>query len=85
MIDETPTGPASVSTWTSGASVPSSTVVVSSGSGSGTTTSAVPVGTATGTPVAHYGQCGGQTYTGSKTCVAPYVCTYSSAYYSQCL
>jgi len=35
--------------------------------------------------VAEYGQCGGETYTGSTTCVAPYVCVYSNAYYSQCL
>ncbi|KZP21648.1 glycoside hydrolase family 5 protein [Athelia psychrophila] len=35
--------------------------------------------------VVEYGQCGGVSYTGSTTCVSPYVCTYSSAYYSQCL
>ncbi|KDQ57131.1 glycoside hydrolase family 10 protein [Jaapia argillacea MUCL 33604] len=32
-----------------------------------------------------YGQCGGQGWTGATTCVAGYVCTYSNAYYSQCL
>ncbi|KAI0043182.1 carbohydrate-binding module family 1 protein [Auriscalpium vulgare] len=35
--------------------------------------------------VAQYGQCGGTSYTGSTTCASPYTCTYSSAYYSQCL
>lgn len=37
--------------------------------------------------VGHYGQCGGYpgVYTGSTICVAPYVCTYSNPYYSQCL
>ncbi|KZP21678.1 glycoside hydrolase family 5 protein [Athelia psychrophila] len=35
--------------------------------------------------VAEYGQCGGIGYTGSTTCVSPYVCTYSNAYFSQCL
>ncbi|KDQ57133.1 glycoside hydrolase family 10 protein [Jaapia argillacea MUCL 33604] len=34
---------------------------------------------------AAYGQCGGQGWTGATTCVAGYVCTYSNAYYSQCL
>ncbi|EIW77476.1 hypothetical protein CONPUDRAFT_180563 [Coniophora puteana RWD-64-598 SS2] len=34
---------------------------------------------------AAYGQCGGTGWTGATTCVAGYTCTYSSAYYSQCL
>jgi len=32
-----------------------------------------------------YAQCGGIGFTGSTTCVAGATCTYSSAYYSQCL
>lgn len=32
-----------------------------------------------------YGQCGGQGWTGSTTCVSGYVCTYSNPYYSQCV
>lgn len=36
-------------------------------------------------PVAHWGQCGGQTWTGSKTCVSPYTCTKVNDFYSQCL
>ncbi|KDQ55158.1 glycoside hydrolase family 5 protein [Jaapia argillacea MUCL 33604] len=32
-----------------------------------------------------YGQCGGLNWTGATTCVAGAVCTYSNAYYSQCL
>ncbi|KAI0048338.1 glycoside hydrolase family 5 protein [Auriscalpium vulgare] len=32
-----------------------------------------------------YGQCGGQNWQGATTCVAGSVCTYSNAYYSQCL
>ncbi|KAH7171000.1 putative exoglucanase type C precursor [Dactylonectria macrodidyma] len=43
-----------------------------------------PTGT-TGTPVAHYGQCGGQNWTGSTTCVSPYTCVKANDYYSQCL
>ncbi|CAE6420252.1 unnamed protein product [Rhizoctonia solani] len=33
----------------------------------------------------HFAQCGGQGYTGPTVCAAPYTCTYSNAYYSQCL
>ncbi|KDR72631.1 hypothetical protein GALMADRAFT_142932 [Galerina marginata CBS 339.88] len=32
-----------------------------------------------------YGQCGGIGWTGSTSCASGSVCTYSSAYYSQCL
>ncbi|TFY78668.1 hypothetical protein EWM64_g5341 [Hericium alpestre] len=32
-----------------------------------------------------YGQCGGQGWTGSTTCAAGSVCTFSNPYYSQCL
>ncbi|KAG8905344.1 hypothetical protein FRC01_008384, partial [Tulasnella sp. 417] len=35
--------------------------------------------------VAVWGQCGGIGYTGSTACDAGSVCTYSNAYYSQCL
>lgn len=50
-----------------------------------TTTTTSSAATGTGTPVAEYGQCGGANWTGSTTCVSPYVCTYENAYYSQCL
>lgn len=119
VIDETPTGPGSVPTWTSGADVPTSTVASSSSKssssksssstkivvttstslssskstvaptstkvGTSTTTSSAPASSDTLPPVARWGQCGGSTYYGSKTCVAPWVCTYNSPYYSQCL
>ncbi|KAJ6506332.1 glycoside hydrolase family 61 protein I [Mycena vitilis] len=51
---------------------------------SSTTSSAASTTTAVGS-VAHFGQCGGLTYTGPTGCAAPYTCTYSSDYYSQCL
>lgn len=35
--------------------------------------------------VGEWGQCGGINYTGSTTCVSPYVCTELNAYYYQCL
>ncbi|KAF4163728.1 hypothetical protein CNMCM6936_000440 [Aspergillus lentulus] len=48
-----------------------------------TTTTAV---TGTSTDVAqHWGQCGGQGWTGPTTCVSPYTCQVQNAYYSQCL
>ncbi|CAA7260360.1 unnamed protein product [Cyclocybe aegerita] len=34
---------------------------------------------------AHYGQCGGQGWTGPTVCQAPYTCTFSNQWYSQCL
>ncbi|KAG8999319.1 hypothetical protein FRB94_006250 [Tulasnella sp. JGI-2019a] len=35
--------------------------------------------------VAEYGQCGGSGFTGTTTCVSPYVCTVLNTFYSQCL
>jgi len=35
--------------------------------------------------VQEYGQCGGINYSGSTTCVSPFVCTVINPYYSQCL
>lgn len=48
-----------------------------------TTTTAV-TGTSTAV-VQHWGQCGGQGWTGPTTCVSPYTCQVQNAYYSQCL
>jgi len=36
-------------------------------------------------PVPQYSICGGVTYSGSTNCASGYTCTYSSAYYWQCL
>ncbi|EJC98512.1 uncharacterized protein FOMMEDRAFT_187182 [Fomitiporia mediterranea MF3/22] len=41
--------------------------------------------TASGATAAHYAQCGGIGFTGPTTCTAPYTCTVSNEYYSQCL
>ncbi|KAK0366608.1 hypothetical protein LTR91_003273 [Friedmanniomyces endolithicus] len=51
------------------------------------TAAAAPTSTSSSTSgaVAHYAQCGGQGWKGATTCVAPYTCTASGAYYSQCL
>ncbi|KAG0649236.1 hypothetical protein D0Z07_4285 [Hyphodiscus hymeniophilus] len=32
-----------------------------------------------------WGQCGGTGWTGAKTCISGYTCTFSNPYYSQCL
>ncbi|KUL81789.1 hypothetical protein ZTR_09339 [Talaromyces verruculosus] len=61
--------------------------------GGGITTSPTPTtsaiaatssGTATGTPVAQWGQCGGERYTGSTVCASPYKCVEESIYWSSC-
>jgi cellulose 1,4-beta-cellobiosidase len=49
-----------------------------------TSTTSSKVSTTTGT-AAHYAQCGGTGYTGPTVCASPYTCTFSNAYYSQCL
>ncbi|TEY74372.1 hypothetical protein BOTCAL_0073g00110 [Botryotinia calthae] len=93
-IDETPTGPSVVPTWTSGsggsgstssaaASTSKSTSVGATISTSSTTTSAASSGT--GTPIARYAQCGGIGYTGSTVCASPYTCSVLNAYFSQCV
>ncbi|KAH7397498.1 putative endo-1,4-beta-xylanase [Cadophora sp. MPI-SDFR-AT-0126] len=59
--------------------------VSSTSSVAATGTSTAPTTTSTAAAVAKWGQCGGLTYSGSKTCVAGTVCTYQNDYYSQCL
>ncbi|KAG8804592.1 hypothetical protein FRC16_006034 [Serendipita sp. 398] len=52
-------------------------------------TAATLLGLATFLPtvlgVSEWGQCGGQTYTGSTTCDSGLTCVYSNPWYSQCL
>jgi beta-glucosidase len=50
-----------------------------------TTSTSTTTTTASGATQTHYGQCGGVGWTGPTACASPYTCTYSSAYYSQCL
>ncbi|KAG8953216.1 hypothetical protein FRC04_002626 [Tulasnella sp. 424] len=49
------------------------------------TTSKASTTSANGATQTQYGQCGGASYTGPTVCVSPFTCTYSNAYYSQCL
>lgn len=71
----------------SGGSTGSGTTTPPATTTKGTTTSAPTTTTTSGSSsgAAHFGQCGGQGWTGPTTCVAPYTCTFSNAYYSQCL
>ncbi|RFU30056.1 hypothetical protein B7463_g6291, partial [Scytalidium lignicola] len=86
-INESPTGPASVPTWTSGSSGPTSSSLTTSSitTRSSTTSSATTSSSAPGGTVPKYGQCGGQGYTGPTVCASGSTCTYSNDWYSQCL
>ncbi|KAF7350172.1 hypothetical protein MVEN_01319800 [Mycena venus] len=61
----------------------STTTVVTTSTKASTTTTTT--GSSTGSPVAQWGQCGGQGYTGSTTCVSPFTCTVLNPFYSQCV
>ncbi|KAK4451396.1 putative acetylxylan esterase A [Podospora aff. communis PSN243] len=65
----------------------SSTTLATTTRTASTTSTASPVTTiAPGcTPVARWGQCGGQGFNGCTICVAPYTCKFSNNWYSQCL
>jgi hypothetical protein len=43
-----------------------------------------PSSTVNAGTVSHWNQCGGQDWGGGTVCVAPYVCTFSSIWYSDC-
>jgi len=70
--------------YTSGSSATTTSTHVTT-STTTSTSSAAATTTGAGGTIAKYGQCGGETWTGSGTCVAGTTCTYSNAYYSQCL
>ncbi|POS70224.1 glycosyl hydrolase family 10 [Diaporthe helianthi] len=64
----------------------SSATTLSSSTTRVSTTTTVSSASATGTNIAAlWGQCGGLGWTGPTVCAAPYTCTVSNAYYSQCL
>jgi len=76
-------GPGGSVVSSSGTSIPTSSASV------GTTLVTSTVGAATSAAasgnLAKYAQCGGEGWAGTGSCVAGTECTYSSAYYSQCL
>ena len=73
----------SVSSTSSSTVVATATSTSKATTATGTTTA--PTTTSTAAAVAKWGQCGGLTCGGSKTCVAGTTCTYQNDYYSQCL
>ncbi|KAH8750851.1 glycoside hydrolase superfamily [Diaporthe sp. PMI_573] len=70
-----------------GTTLPTATATtLSSSTTRASTTTTVSSATATGTnEAAHWGQCGGLSWTGPTVCASPYTCTVSNPYYSQCL
>ncbi|KAF8319006.1 hypothetical protein DL93DRAFT_264081 [Clavulina sp. PMI_390] len=75
----TTTSKSSTSTSTSKATTTTSTSTVK------TTTTSTTTSSAAGATQTIYGQCGGIGYTGPTSCATGSTCTYSNAYYSQCL
>jgi acetylxylan esterase len=61
------------------------TTTTSTSTTSGGTTTTTTTGPPETCTVAKWGQCGGQSYTGCKTCASGSTCTYSNPWYSQCL
>lgn len=68
-----------------GSSAVTSTAVTTKTKSPATTTTAPTTTTSSSGGAAHWGQCGGKTWTGPTTCVSPYKCTYVNDWYSQCL
>ncbi|GJE95940.1 glycoside hydrolase family 61 protein [Phanerochaete sordida] len=64
---------------------PSSVSSASHSSAPPSSASSAPAAPPTGATAAHYAQCGGVGYTGPTVCAAPFTCTVSNQYYSQCL
>ncbi|KAK3302835.1 glycoside hydrolase family 7 protein [Chaetomium strumarium] len=73
-----------------------STVPISGGGGSSSSSSTKPASTSTSTSTStttkpsqpaqtHYGQCGGNGWTGPTQCQSPYTCKKQNDWYSQCL
>lgn len=100
-MDNSVSSPSSLSITLSGGNIattlPAYSVVTfifsSTGSTSSTTTTIVnsitsttTTASATSTGLAqHWGQCGGQGWTGPSVCASPYTCQSVNPYYSQCL
>ncbi|KAG9018954.1 hypothetical protein FRB90_007945 [Tulasnella sp. 427] len=87
-----PSGPSTGSTTTTTTTTTKvgTTTTTTTTKPSGTTTTTKPTTTTTTTTASgaqqtHYGQCGGQGYSGPTVCQSPYTCTVSNQYYSQCL
>ncbi|KAF7369804.1 Endo-1,4-beta-xylanase [Mycena venus] len=73
------------STGSADITVGDGTGATSSSGPTSTSTSTTPPGNTGGACSAHWGQCGGQGWTGPTCCVSGTTCQASNAYYSQCL
>jgi endo-1,4-beta-xylanase len=65
-------------TLTTSVTVPTTTPIT-------TTTPPATTASGTGATQTHWGQCGGNGWTGPTTCESPYTCKYQNPWYSQCL
>ncbi|KAF4621218.1 hypothetical protein D9613_000090 [Agrocybe pediades] len=63
----------------------SGTTTVDSSPGPGPTSTPTSTTTASGPGQTHWGQCGGNGYTGPTVCQSPYTCQVLNPWYSQCL
>jgi len=77
-----PTSTAKPTTTAGASTTAAATTTATATTTAAATTSAAPTGGAT---AAHWGQCGGQGWTGPTVCASPYTCKASNQYYSQCL
>ncbi|KAK3694494.1 Alpha/Beta hydrolase protein [Podospora appendiculata] len=66
-------------------STKTSSAVVSVSTTSTSSAAATTTASAGGCSAARWAQCGGTGFTGCTACASPYKCTFSNAYYSQCL
>ncbi|PPR06057.1 hypothetical protein CVT24_004692 [Panaeolus cyanescens] len=66
-------------------STTSTTTTRTTTSTTSTSTSSTPTPTGGGGTVPHWGQCGGEGYTGPTVCESPYTCVVSNPWYSQCI
>lgn len=71
-------------TTTSTAPTTTATSSTSTSTAPASATTTTATSTATGTPVAQWGQCGGDGYTGSTVCASPYTCVEESEWWSSC-
>ncbi|KAG9042298.1 hypothetical protein FS837_011035 [Tulasnella sp. UAMH 9824] len=76
------------STYSGSSTTTTTTTTTTSGStsrSSSSSTTSTTTTTASGATQTHWGQCGGQDYSGPTVCASPWTCTYSNPWYSQCL
>ena len=79
-------GPGGVVVSASGGSTTAAaTTMATSASTKAAASSTTSAAASSGGTLAKWSQCGGTGWTGSGTCVSGTTCTYSNAYYSQCL